>query len=346
MIRLKPELFALLDTPDGLPTALQQAIMLEHATIPTYLYAMFSLGTNNTEIAGLINTVVVEEMLHMGLACNILNAIGGAPVIDQPGFIPTYPGPLPGGVDTGLIVPLAAFSPYLVKSIFMEIEEPEAPLNFPVRDLAAAQLTIGAFYLLIKAQIIAAGESLFQGGSRSPQVTYQTFPDGVNLTAVTDVASACAAIDLIIGQGEGTSTSPLDPEQVLAHYYRFGEIYYGKTLIANPDPPPDAPPDQLYIYGGDPIPFDPSGVLPVMKNPTAAGYPAGSPARVACDAFNQAYTALLQQLHDTFNGDPTQLDTAIGTMYSLNGLANTVMQIEFVPGTNAGPSFEYYVPTL
>ena len=49
-------------------------------------------------------------MLHMTLASNLLNAIGGSPVIDKPEFIPTFPGPLPGGIDTGLIVHLAPFS--------------------------------------------------------------------------------------------------------------------------------------------------------------------------------------------------------------------------------------------
>ena len=38
MIRLQPGLLANLNTHDGLTTALQQAIALEHATIPTYLY--------------------------------------------------------------------------------------------------------------------------------------------------------------------------------------------------------------------------------------------------------------------------------------------------------------------
>ena len=62
--------------------ALQQAVELEHATIPLYLYALYSLVPGkNDAIAAIIQSVVVEEMLHMTLACNVLNAIGGAPDI-------------------------------------------------------------------------------------------------------------------------------------------------------------------------------------------------------------------------------------------------------------------------
>ena len=50
-----------------------------------------------------------------------------------------------------------------------------------------------------------------------------------DLIAVTDVDSAVQAINLIVEQGEGTTTSPLDPQDDPAHYYRFAEVYYGKT---------------------------------------------------------------------------------------------------------------------
>src|SRR5947207_10431864 len=139
MIKLKPELFAALDTRDGLLNGLQQAIQLEHATIPTYLYPLYSIKLDsNTEIQDLIRSIVIQEMLHMGLVCNILNAIGGSPVINRPEFVPQYPGPLPGAVESELIVPLARFSLDLIKNVFMVIEEPETPLNFPVRAFAAA----------------------------------------------------------------------------------------------------------------------------------------------------------------------------------------------------------------
>ena len=107
MIQLQKSLVADLlpdqPTPEAIATALQHAVELEHATIPTYLYALYSLTPGkNDAIAEIIDSVVVEEMLHMTLACNVLNAIGGSPQVDKPGFIPTFPGPLPGGVEDQL----------------------------------------------------------------------------------------------------------------------------------------------------------------------------------------------------------------------------------------------------
>src|SRR5205814_1549988 len=74
---------------------LQNAIKLEHATIPAYLSGLMSIRPGaNAAVAEIIHSVVIEEMLHMSIACNILNALGGAPDINVPGFIPGYPGPL------------------------------------------------------------------------------------------------------------------------------------------------------------------------------------------------------------------------------------------------------------
>src|ERR1700679_2159733 len=98
MIRLQTEVTSKLNnTVEGLRAALQNAIELEHSAIPPYLYALYSLkpGTNG-ELAEIIRSVVLEEMLHMSLACNVLNAVGGQPLIDSPKFIPDYPTHLPG----------------------------------------------------------------------------------------------------------------------------------------------------------------------------------------------------------------------------------------------------------
>jgi rubrerythrin len=339
VLQLQPEVFAALDhTPDGLRSALQSAVELEHATIPTYLYALYSLAPGkNEEIRELIASVVIEEMSHMALACNILNAIGGSPVIDDPNFIPRYPGPLPGGVESQLVVPLERFSPRLVHHVFMEIEEPEEPLEFQVTEVVPER-TIGQFYTGINEQIQQLGDSIFTG-NQDLQVT-GVFAD-LGLIAVHDADSAGDAITTIVEQGEGTPLSPLDPEHDPAHYYRFGEIFHGRKLIPNPEPPPHPRPDQLYVYGGDPIPFDAGGVLPVPANPKLSDYPAGSQAHSACNAFNYTYTSVLKSLHDTFNGHPDRLPAAIGLMESLKIQALALMAIPLPQGGNAGPSFEY-----
>ena len=74
------------------------AMQLEHATIPPYLMGLYTIkpGTNQ-DAAMNIREVVVEEMLHLTLAANILNAVGGTPDLTCPGFVPTYPARLPDG---------------------------------------------------------------------------------------------------------------------------------------------------------------------------------------------------------------------------------------------------------
>jgi hypothetical protein len=340
MIRLKSELFADLDgSVEGVRRALQNAIELEHATIPPYLYALYSLkpGTN-LEIAGLIKTIVSQEMLHMALDCNILNAIRGTPKIDDPRFLPKYPGPLPGGVESDLIVPLAPFSKQLVHDTFMVIEEPEDPLHFPVlkAELAGAATpeTIGQFYAKIADQIGRLPEKDFASDRNQLTTGFKPLQE----IQVRDCASAIAAIHLIVEQGEGTTTSPLDPEHEPAHYYRFAEIYNGRKLIANPDTQPCAPP---YVYGGHKIEFDPAGVWPVITNPSGASYPAGSKTANLNRTFNYTYTSLLKSLHLVFNGEPDRLGPAIGLMESMKEQAQVLMSTETVPGQTAGPSFEY-----
>jgi Ferritin-like len=338
VLQLKPHLFSALETVEGLRAALQQAIMLEHSTIPTYLYALYSLRPGkNDQIERLIASVVVEEMSHMALACNVLNAIGGSPVIADPSFVPRYPGPLPGGVESQLIVPLERFSLRLVHDIFMEIEEPEDPIRFPALT-AAPNRTIGDFYRAINQQIAAFGDAIFTG---DPAHQLTSAFSSIDVVAVTDVESARNAVEAIIEQGEGTSLSPLAPDKELAHYYRFSEIYHGKALKPNPEAPADAPPERQYTYRGTPIPFDATGVLPVVANPERTDYSKGSRARYACDAFNYTYTSLLKTLQTTFNGRPDTFSSTIGLMESLKAQALDLTTIELGSGANAGPSFQY-----
>src|ERR1019366_837314 len=125
MLYMKPELFALLGTNkiEDLRTVIQTAIELEHSTMPPYLFALYSLGNSNPTIYSTLREIAVEEMLHMLLACNLLNAVSGTPKINDPTFVPSYPTPLPGTVHGSLIVPLKPFSKAVAENVFMEIEE-------------------------------------------------------------------------------------------------------------------------------------------------------------------------------------------------------------------------------
>jgi Ferritin-like len=342
MIRLRPDVSGLLQARNGsaVASALQAAIELEHATIPPYLYALYSLGSGtNSAVADIIQSVVRDEMLHLTLVANILNGLGGSPVFDSPSLIPHYPGPLPGSVEGELVVSLAPCSLDLVKSTFMVIEQPEHPLEFPAEAMTPAEpVTIGQFYRTIRATIVELGDGAFSRQPRN-QVTTSLMND---IVVVTDVATACHAIDTIIDQGEGTATTPGEIVGTdYAHYYRFAEIANGRRLIRNPAAGPSTPPDQQYIYGGDPVTFDAAQIFAVPANPTTATYPDGSPARKACVTFNYTYTSLLKCLHATFNGEPGELKAAVGIMMSLRQQAIDMMAGTTTAGTPAGPTFEW-----
>lgn len=342
MIHLQPSMLAGLDatapTPESVQAALQNAVELEHATIPVYLYALYSLDPSvNGLIANILQSVVVEEMLHMTLASNVLNALNGSPQIDKPDFIPDYPGPLPGGVESELKVKLAPFSPDQL-SAFLTIEAPELPL--PIDDALAADapLTIGQFYAKIIAALKALGDGAFVKPPRN-QVTPDIMRGAV---VVTNVETAVQALTIIVEQGEGTSTSP---EEVgggddaiggeYAHYYRFMQIQKGYLLVPAPG---ETPP---YAYAGGPVPFDPSGVYAVPTNPSSKGY-SGAQA-FANNNFNYTYTSLLSTLHDFFNGEATagNFNRALGLMMSLKSQAKAMTAGIPDAGVFTGPSFEY-----
>ena len=92
-----------------LKNPLQAAVQLEMATIPPYLCAMWSIKDPADPVRA-IRDIVLEEMSHMGTACNVLTAIGGTPRLNTADVVPTYPGPLPGGVHTDLIVSLSGLA--------------------------------------------------------------------------------------------------------------------------------------------------------------------------------------------------------------------------------------------
>jgi ferritin-like protein len=315
---------------------LQNAIKLEHSTIPPYITAMFSLkpGTNQS-ISNLIRSIVIQEMQHMTIASNILIAIGGKPEINTNNFIPAYPGPLPMNVGD-LRVGIEGFSIPLVKNVFKIIEEPEheIPVTTGLVTEAEQFATIGQFYDAVKDQITNLGPDIFVQKQAPPQVLASAyFPPNV-LFPITSPSDANRAIDIIKTQGEGTSSNPFDTPGEPAHFYRFGEIAAGKTLIKTATG---------FSYGGDPIPFDSSGVFLLRPNCKIADYQADTQARTRITQFAYSYSSLLNALHAAFNGQPDKLDAAVGLMYDLRTSAASLMDTPdpTAPGLNVGPSFEY-----
>jgi Ferritin-like len=339
MLLIKP--VAITDL-QSLQTALQNAIELEHATIPPYLTAYYTLrGTSPGGMAArqILHSIVVEEMLHMHLACNILNAIGGAPLINTVNFIPKYPGPLPMGIGGahGLEVGIKRYSKATVHDTFMEIEEPENPIHIPIKPFVADAIapsfeTIGAFYAAIGKEITKQGNGIFTGdpGRQVP-----------GATIVKDVPTALEAIATIVKQGEGTPTSPADSPTEYAHYYRFEELFNGMRIVVDPSSPVG--------YSFDPnqkiVVDDTADVTQMVDNPRlvdmSSNWRAGQLAN-ECDAI---YTKLLNVLHIGFNGQPDRIaGDAVSVMFEFKNCIEELLQQQLASGLFAGPRFLYVGP--
>ena len=276
--------------------ALQSAIELEHATIPLYLYALFSLREGeNREVAAILRSVVVEEMLHMVLLANVGNALGARPRLFTPSFVPRYPGRLPGGVEKQLTVRLRAFSLGQLR-VFIDLEESRDPLSLRAGAVDDdPTTTIGEFYAAIAAAIAALGD-----GALADEPRRQVGPDLMGgAIVVRDVATALDALDTIVEKGEGTGTSPEEVDgpsgaNDVAHFYRLCQIREGRTLVRAAD--------ATYAFAVAAIPFELNGVLALPDDPRARGYRTGSAGRRAMDAVNHTYTSMLARLDDLVNG--------------------------------------------
>ena len=143
---------------------LQTAIRIEWSTIPPYLCALWSLGdTHNRTAAACLRDVVTEEMLHLTLVANVLNALGGDPKLDDP---PRYPATLPHS-DRSFEISLQRFCPEALDT-FLHIERP-ALIGAPPQDEGYA--TIAQFYEAVGEAVerIGADPSVWKG-DRSRQV--------------------------------------------------------------------------------------------------------------------------------------------------------------------------------
>jgi photosystem II stability/assembly factor-like uncharacterized protein len=307
-----------------LEDALQIAIQLELFTLPPYLTARWTIKNPGDPVAVSIHAVRGEEMLHFGLACNLLVAIGGAPLLADATVVPTYPGSPPGGVRPGLVVGLKRLSRDQA-AVFMDIEYPQPG---PIA-LAAAPTynSIGEFY----AGVLATFESL-----NPPLSTTRQLEGPLGLYKIDSLAKVKQAIDLINLQGEGTTLSPEEQPDDLAHYYRFAEIYHGKRLVKDVT--------GAWSFTGADVPLP--DVWPMADVPPGGYQPADIPDVATRDliaTFDQHYSDMLGLLQSAWqHGDDSLLWEAITTMGSMGSTGRKIVQRPKPDGSgNYGPCFRY-----
>lgn len=298
--------------------AVQAAIELELATIPPYLCALWSIDESGTRAEERIRTIVLDEMGHMGLMCNLLKGLGGAPKVAA--VAPHYPGPLPGGVRPELTVHLSGLSADLLNDVLMAIEKPEKPLAMLIGEEKFA--SIGSFYQAIADTLVAEHLTLSSTG--------QLKRLSVGVSVLVTIDDAVKAIARIRGQGEGTTTAAKF-DNALAHYYAFGEIYHGRELVESPP--------GTFTFTGAAVPFP--KVLPMAMVPPG-GWPNRDPdGKGTLKSLNDTYASILARLESAWGvGGAADLGKAIGDMLTIGDLARDLMKIPRETGDgNYGPDF-------
>jgi hypothetical protein len=334
MIRLQIDRLATVGDAQRL---LQTAIGVEFGTLPPYLYAFYSIrpGTN-PEASQRIKVIALQEMIHMCLGCNILNALGGNPVIHPQ----TYPGPLPGDIGPPGGAPLTLhLFPFSTDAMAqgMAIEHPEKALDIPVREAFAAgapapkAVTIGEFYRRLDAFLGTLPATDWTAG-RNQIVDNQFFAG--QIFAVNGYADASKAIQQIVSEGEGANDDPLDFRDEVAHYYRFGEIYHDRVLTKANTP-------SGYAFGPAKLGVDWSGAYPAIPDPGSHDFSHDPPAaRVAQDECNAAFTAMVEALQRAVVGVEGALGQAVRMMFFLRMAARNAFTVPLAdPSKVAGPPF-------
>lgn len=323
-----------IDTPESLREHLQWAIQVELSTIPTYLYAMYSIDDDASVPYRLIRSVAVEEMLHAALCANVLAAVGGEPRFYHEDVVPSYPMALPHH-QPELVLNLERASREVIDRVFVTIERPREVGGPPEDD---DYETIEQFYMAVEEAVerLDGEAGLFEADRTDRQmaepgyyapVEYDSEESG-GLIAVTDRESANRAIDTIVHQGEGYRdheyADPGHHEQT--HYYKFKQIADGTHPIGE--------------------------TRPVPTNPTTADYP--EHLRPASDLFNACYSYLYVLMEALYSPiDPETKEDLITELYvvMVAGLRPLARFLTRQPidgdgsdgaAAHAAPTFEFY----
>jgi len=329
---------------------LNKAVVLEFATIPIYLQAMWTIKDNKCDVAKSIRNIFQEEMLHMAMVCNMIVGIGGEPKIYDLKNGLKFPSGLPGGVHPDLFLYLEGLNDCSLRN-FMEIELPEEIADiydYETKELVSIgglcnssnvknevhtqsyehNTTIGELYDRVN--------ELFQ--ELQPKMNVERQLAGpLSWWVMADIKSVSKAIDMIKEQGEGSEN--VTPESTglddLAHFYRFWEVYYEKKIIKEGD--------TFYFKEANPRPE----TFKIARVPEGGYLKEEVSPEVwhLLNGFDETYTDLVKFLEDAWaiNGrGQAALVNAIEVMFKLEHFALPLIKTP-IPnhkeGLNYGPCF-------
>jgi hypothetical protein len=342
------------------------AAELEHALMCEYLFAAFTLkrstdeGLSEDQVTAVdswrqtLLMVAKQEMLHLAINCNLVNALGASPHLSRPN-LPQPAKHYPSGVRLQLL----PFSEQALRH-FLYLERPEGMDFDDAEGLAAVECavpvmsereiaphlqefaTVGHLYRSIEAGFRhlaqKMGEDQLFVVSASGQAGGDLF-GWSQLRPITCVDDVVQAIETIVEQGEGPRGDWRE-----AHFGRFLGVLdeYLAMCTANPGVEFARP------------------VLPALVRSPENGEPADlitDPKSAAvADLGNVAYEVLLQLLYRLLsrvdeNDEQMKIlsQVAVGLMFDviepLGEILTTLPVGAEHPGRTAGPSFElFYQP--
>lgn len=355
-----------ISTVDELLAALQLAVGVELSTIPVYLTALYSIQDgHNTDAAQAIRSVVMEEMLHMTLAANVLNALGHPPSTNPVDFkthkqldpIPAYPLTSPLITGLGTLTPLP-FTPAAVES-FVRIEHPfhGADSLHQIPTTPAGYQTIGQFYDAIATALGSIAGLNFSHGNQVPDTQY--YGGAGQVIEVIDQESAKQAIHKIVAEGEGLPAHSLekvakeavaDGDQLHArwamysHYARFRELQTGRRFRSN-QLAEETPKGAMLLVDYDAV--HPARYVPRDNQHTQGVEDA------ALAEFDLTYSQLVDDLYHALatpgagGTGQTRFTRAVHTMYILKNMAVGLMRTPnpAYRESTLCPRFSYIAPT-
>ena len=339
---------------------LAEAAEIEHTLMCSYLYAAFSLKRGEREGLSAVEAeavgrwrhavmdVAIEEMSHLLLVANLTVAVGGRPHFTRPNF-PVSSGYFPSGI----VVRLTGFSVETLDH-FIFLERPQGVVEadsaaFDQKDYSRTQVhrglmpsaqdyaTIGHLYEAIRTNLVALADRLGEDGLFLGGVTGQVGPDVIDLEGVAPIGcldAACAAINIIVEQGEG---SPADRE--VSHYRSFLAIREELETLARTNPAfaPALPVADSPVLRRPPEPKDEL----FIDNPEAAAL-----LDFACATYGLLLRLLVQSFGrrglDASTHQGKLISAALDLMHVVGGAAEGLARLPAslaAPGVNAGMSF-------
>jgi len=315
-----------------------EAAEFEHTVMCSYLYAQWTLkrgldeDVTPTELAAIerwrrsLAQVALEEMLHLSLVNNLLAAIGAAPHLWRPAF-PVRPGHFPSGI-------LMSLTPFGEAALdhFMYIERPEGLLiadgagfghathyrrvarpdmlaPSPQDYASQGHLYHGVLEGLARLCEQLGEERVFVGHGQA-QVSIEEF--GLpGLFKIADLASARAAIEQIVLQGEGAPAHRED-----SHFARFKAIRseLGELRAARPGFEPARPVVCNPMLGNAAITRDRVHVVEPL-------------AGKVLDLGNSIYALMIRSLSQVFAPAPLPRDLRVALAASTTVLMSTMARV-------------------